>query len=369
MALAGSLLGAAAGVLFQQALPGLLSDCCRWTSRPRSRGAPSRSASGWGSGWPRCSRSFRCSRSGGCRRSPRCDGTYETELAPRDPWRWLRGAGAGSQHGRTRRRFRWAAGGRAPSSPEASAVALLVLWVASWALVRAARRWLPGGLALPLAPGPLQPAPPVQSDRHRGARHRLRRLPAGDADPGPAQPAPTSCGSPVGRPGPTWSCSTSSPTSCPTVERSLREAGLSAVGPGADRADAHRVGEGASGPASMLADTPAARQSAALGPAAGVPLDLSRLAGELRTTRSPGPGGHLARRAVTVATGTGSRWRAGSRSELGVGVGDEIVWDVQGVADARPGWRACARWTGRGSSPTSSSCSSPARWRVRRRRW
>ena len=83
------------------------------------------------------------------------------------------------------------------------------------------------------------------------------------------------------------------------------------------------------------------------------------VAGALVDTRAAGSDGRNGYR-ISVESGLAE--------ELGVGVGDEIVWDVQG-SRSRPGWRACARWTGRGSSPTSSWCSRPARWRVRRRRW
>ena len=47
------------------------------------------------------------------------------------------------------------------------AVALLVLWVASWALVRAARRWLPARAPVPVAPGPLQSPPARRTRRSR----------------------------------------------------------------------------------------------------------------------------------------------------------------------------------------------------------
>ena len=168
--------------------PGSSRICCRWTSRPRSRGARSPSAWGWGSGWPRCSRSFRCSRSGGCRPSPRYEGDYETESRPRDPWRWLVAlalaastvalaslqVGSGRQGaifaGRRRGRATGALGLVVGAGPRRASLAS-------------------GRSALPLAPGPLQPAPPVESDRHRGARDRLRRLPSRNADPGPVQPA------------------------------------------------------------------------------------------------------------------------------------------------------------------------------------
>ena len=143
MALAGSLLGAFAGALFQQALPGLLADLLpvdvevsiSWSAI----------ALGVGMGlW--IALVFALFPLLGVRRVPplaalRRD--YESEPGPRDPWRWVVAlALAGStvalaslQVGSGRQGAIFAGG---------VAAALLVLWAASWGLVRAARRWLPG---------------------------------------------------------------------------------------------------------------------------------------------------------------------------------------------------------------------------------
>ena len=45
-----------------------------------------------------------------------------------------------------------------------------------------------------------------------------------------------------------------------------------------------------------------------------------------------------------------------------------VTWDVQGVDHPHAAWPACARWNGRASSRTSSSCSPRARSTPRRRR-
>jgi putative ABC transport system permease protein len=145
MALAGSLLGAVAGVLFQQALPGLLADLLPVDVET----SMSWSAIGLGVGmglW--VALVFALFPLLGVRRVPplaalRRD--YESEPRARDPWRWVVAlalaastvALAALQVGSGRQGAIFAGG---------VAVALLVLWAASWGLVRAARRWLPGEL-------------------------------------------------------------------------------------------------------------------------------------------------------------------------------------------------------------------------------
>jgi putative ABC transport system permease protein len=145
MALAGSIIGAAAGLLFQQALPGLLAELLPVDVET----AVSWSAIGIGVGmglW--VSLIFALLPLLPVRRVPplaalRRD--YEPERAPRDPWRWAVAVGlvvsmvvlAAIQVRDYRRGAIFAAG---------IGVALLVLWAASWALVRGARRWLPSGL-------------------------------------------------------------------------------------------------------------------------------------------------------------------------------------------------------------------------------
>ena len=145
MALAGSLVGALVGVGFQQALPGLLADLLPVDVET----GVSWSAIGIGVGmglW--VALVFALFPLLSVRRVPplaalRRD--FEPESRPRDPWRWgvvvalaASTVGlAGIQVGNGRQGAIFAGG---------VAVALLVLWAASWALVRAARHWLPEGL-------------------------------------------------------------------------------------------------------------------------------------------------------------------------------------------------------------------------------
>ena len=145
MALAGSIVGAAAGLLFQQALPGLLAELLPVDVET----AVSWPAIGIGVGmglW--VSLIFALLPLLPVRRVPplaalRRD--YDPERPPRDPWRWAVAVGlvvsmvvlAAIQVRDYRRGAIFAAG---------IGVALLVLWAASWALVHGARRWLPSGL-------------------------------------------------------------------------------------------------------------------------------------------------------------------------------------------------------------------------------
>lgn len=144
MALAGSLVGAAAGVGFQQALPGLLADLLP-VDVETSVSWPA-IALGVGMGlW--VALVFALFPLLSVRRVPplaalRRD--YESEPRTRDPWRWVVVVALGAstvglaaiQVGSLRQGAIFAAG---------VAVALLALWAASWALVRGARRWLPPG--------------------------------------------------------------------------------------------------------------------------------------------------------------------------------------------------------------------------------
>ena len=92
------------------------------------------------------------------------------------------------------RRSRSGAGAREAIFAAGVAVALLVLWGASWALIRAARRWLPGGWPYVWRQGIANLHRPANQTVDRRARHRLRRLPVGHPVPGAVQPAPHSSG-------------------------------------------------------------------------------------------------------------------------------------------------------------------------------
>ena len=246
------------------------------------------------------------------------------------------------------------------------AVALLVLWGASWALIRAARRWLPAALALRVAAGRRQPASALEPDDHRRARHRLRRLPAGHPLPGAVQPAAHAPAERRARRGPTWYCSTSSPTSSPPSSARLAAGGYPAAGPvpivpmriqsinGRPVTHDARRHE----PGRRCRRGPARR----LGAPPRVPLDLPRHAGDLRAARERplvdprrDAGADLGR----ARPGPRARRRSGRPRSCG----------TCRACRSRPGSRACARWTGRGSSPTSSWCSRRARSSGHRRRF
>ena len=113
------------------------------------------------------------------------------------------------------------------------------------------------------------------------------------------------------------------PDQLPPVEQALGEAGLSASAP--VPIVPMRIASVKGRPVQrMLADSGV---PAALGPAPGVSLDLSRLAGRLRAAGRR----HLvgARRARDTLHRISVE--SGLAEELGVGVGDEIAWDVQGI--------------------------------------
>jgi putative ABC transport system permease protein len=145
MALAGSLVGAVIGLGFQQALPGLLADLLP---------VDVETAVSWPAIWLGVGMGlwvalvFALFPLLSVRRIPplvalRRD--FEPERQPRDPWRWVVALAlavstvglAAIQVGSGRQGAIFAGG---------VAVALVVLWAASWALVRAARRWLPAAL-------------------------------------------------------------------------------------------------------------------------------------------------------------------------------------------------------------------------------
>jgi putative ABC transport system permease protein len=145
MALAGSLVGAVVGVGFQQALPGLLADLLPVDVET----AVSWPAIGIGVGmglW--VALVFALFPLLSVRQVPplaalRRD--FEPEARSRDPWRWAVAiALAVSTVGLAA--IQVGSGRQGAIFTGGVAVALVVLWAASWALVRAARRWLPASL-------------------------------------------------------------------------------------------------------------------------------------------------------------------------------------------------------------------------------
>ena len=191
MGLGGSIAGAALGVLAQRLLPGLMAGLLPVQVEPVL--SPRAVALGLGTGlW--VALVFAAMPLLAVRRVPplaalRRD--VEPDRRRLDPWRIAAAAAlaattvalAALQVGSWRQGAIFSAG---------VAVALLVLWGASWALIRAARRWLPGGWPYVWRQGLANLHRPVEPDGHRRARDRVRRVPAGDAVPGAVQPAPHS---------------------------------------------------------------------------------------------------------------------------------------------------------------------------------
>ena len=189
---------------------------------------------------------------------------------------------------------------------------------------------LPAAPALPLPPGPRQPLPPGEPDADGRPRPRVRRLPAEHAPPRPAQPAPRSCG---------WTGATPAPTSC-----------SSTCSPTSGRTSTARVS--AQGPltAPVVPIVPMRIQSLKGRPVAellAIEDETQRperwaLRREYRSSYRDAP-------AASERLLEGAWWRAGEwkgradgsvvpiavdeglARELKVALGDEIVWDVQGV--------------------------------------
>ena len=125
MGLAGSVAGAALGVLAAAAPAGAARrTCCRWTSRPAiSSRAPWRSASGMGLWVALIFALLPLLGVRRIRRSRRCAATLSPSRgAGAIPWRLAARRGAGGERGRAGRRSRWGAGVRGRSSPAAIAV-------------------------------------------------------------------------------------------------------------------------------------------------------------------------------------------------------------------------------------------------------
>jgi putative ABC transport system permease protein len=327
MALTGSALGAAAGVLFQQALPGLLADLLP-VDVEVSISWPA-IAMGMGMGlW--VALVFALFPLLGVRRVPplaalRRD--FESEPRPRDPWRWgvaialaastvvLAAIQVGD--GRQGAIFAGAVG-----------VALLVLWAASWALVRAARRWLPGRFPYLWRQG--------LSNLHRPSNQtvtvvlaigfgafllgtlvvvQLNLLDQLRLTGGPARP--------------NLVLFDIQPDQLPTVERALREAGLTAAPP--VPIVPMRIASVKGRPVQrILADSTTSGAWAFRREYRSTYRD-SLVASErleagawprVRAERPSGTNGDGAFR-ISVETGLAE--------ELGVSLGDEVVWDVQGI--------------------------------------
>jgi putative ABC transport system permease protein len=333
MALAGSLVGAAVGVGFQQALPGLLAELLPVDVET----AVSWSAIALGVGmglW--VALVFALFPLLSVRRVPplaalRRD--YEAEPRPRDPWRWVVSVAlaastvalAAIQVGSLRQGATFAAG---------VAVALLVLWAASWALVRGARRWLPSGWPYLWRQG--------LSNLHRPSNQtvtvvlaigfgafllgtlvlvQLNLLQQLRLTGGPARP--------------NLVLFDIQPDQLSAIQRELRDAGLSSADPvpivpmriasvkgrpvRGILSDTSDLGAGSGSWAfrreyrSTYRDTLVASERLAAGSwwKAGTPA----------TGAAGNNGGDL----------PGISVESGLAQELGVGLGDEIVWDVQGI--------------------------------------
>jgi putative ABC transport system permease protein len=322
MALAGSLGGAVVGVGFQQALPGLLADLLPVDVET----AVAWPAIGLGVGmglW--VALVFALFPLLSVRRVPplaalRRD--YESGPGARDPWRWVVSAAlaastvalAGIQVGSLGQGAIFAAG---------LGVAILVLWAVSWALVRAVRRWLPAGWPYLWRQG--------LSNLHRPANQtvtivlaigfgafllgtlvlvQLNLLRQLRLTGGPARP--------------NLVLFDIQPDQLTAVQRELREAGLSAAAPVpiVPMRIAAVKGRAVGG---ILTDT------TAMGAGAGSWAFRREYRSTYRDTL------------VASERLVAGRWweeagplplisvESGLAQELDVGVGDEIVWDVQGI--------------------------------------
>ena len=326
MALAGSVVGAAVGVGFQQALPGMLAellpvDVETAVSWPAI-------ALGLGMGlW--VALVFALFPLLSIRRVPplaalRRD--YEAEARPRDPWRWVVSAAlvastvalAAIQVGSLRQGAIFAAG---------VAVALLVLWAASWALVRGARRWLPSRWPYLWRQG--------LSNLHRPSNQtvtvvlaigfgafllgtlvlvQLNLLQQLRLTGGPARP--------------NLVLFDIQPDQLSALQRELRDAGLSSAAP--VPIVPMRIASVKGRPVRrILSDT------SDTGAGSGSWAFRREYRSTYRDTMVPSErlaaGTWWKTRAQTTADLPGISVESGLAEELEVGLGDEIVWDVQGI--------------------------------------
>ena len=270
-----------------------------------------------------------------------------SRAAPRDPlararraWRLVASIVALAR-ARRRRARRRAASSRAPSR----VVARRAVARGAGCWCAALRRWFPPRLALRLAPGAGEPVPPGQPDARRGARARLRGA----------------------------SCS----ARCYLVQHNLlRELRARPAGPTRpnlvlfdiqpdQRRRRRRRGSRRAGlvpssgtvpivPMRIAVHQAAAAVSELLGDAdrrAARRRNAGRCRREYRSTYRDslvaseqvvgGPVVDERRRGLRSGRACAFSVEAGLARELGVDVGDEIVWDVQGVA-CRRAWPACA---------------------------
>ena len=321
MALAGGLVGAAAGVGFQQALPGLLADllpvdvdtAVSWSAI----------AVGVGMGlW--VALIFALFPLLEVRRVPplaalRRD--VEPDARARDPWWWAvlialvaTTVGlAAIQVGSLRQGAIFSAG---------AAVAVLVLWAASWALVRGTRRWVPGGWPYLWRQG--------LSNLHRPANQtvtivlaigfgafllgtlilvQLNLLQQLRVSGGPSRP--------------NLVLFDIQPDQLSTVRRELRDAGLPAAA--AAPIVPMRIASVKGRPVrAMLGDTATTGAWALRREFRSTYRDTLVASERLVSGRWWEPGARAGDR-------PGISMETALAEELGVGVGDEIVWDVQGI--------------------------------------
>jgi putative ABC transport system permease protein len=332
MALAGSLVGALVGVGFQQALPGLLADLLPVDVET----GVSWSAIGIGVGmglW--VALVFALFPLLSVRRVPplaalRRD--FEPESRPRDPWRWgvvvalaASTVGlAGIQVGSGRQGAIFAGG---------VAVALLVLWAASWALVRAARHWLPEGVPYLWRQG--------LSNLHRPSNQtvtvvlaigfgafllgtlvlvQLNLLQQLRLSGGPARP--------------NLVLFDIQPDQLSAVQRELREAGLTGAAPVpiVPMRIASVKGRAVRG---ILTDTSAAGASGAWAFRREYRSTFrDSLVGSERLAAGTWWTSRVGAKGTNGGSAPGISIETGLAEELGVGLGDEIVWDVQGISMA-----------------------------------
>ena len=340
--------------------------------RDASPPCPRRSPAGlvlgvWVAGHVRAAAAAR--RSATSRRWPSCGATSSAARRRRDPRRLAAAAGPGGERRGPRRACR-------PRTPAPGLVFAAAIGAALGAalggrarcLMQALRRWFPRALALRVAAGPGQPVPARQPDGDGRPGPRLRRVPPRhacyvvqhnllrdlrvDAAPRPAEPRP------LRHP--------ARPARAPCAAL-LRARGPGHGGAGAHRPHAHRVREGRERGRACWRARPSVRAAAAGSRRPGEPVDVAARVPQHvpRHARRPPSAWSRARR--------GRRARGASRTAAGEPVPVSLEVGVAARARRRrrrrdrlgragrdrahAAWPACARWTGRASSPTSSSSS------------